>query len=188
MAATEKCRCRSAGAEPRSTLITLLLVLLAVAAIIPFVFAARSAVARSESIEQLESRLHSVDLEAFLNLTSSRDLDFLQSQLAPSSFRRVNRLRIRATLKYLKSLSWNSAVLMKIGELAGRSPDPVIADSGRELAQIALRTRMLALRAYWKLAPQFILPGHDGVADVHLMSNYTELREHFGRLVSIQRP
>jgi len=168
--------------------ITLSLVLFSLVAFATFIIVLRGAVPQSDSIERLESQLQSVDLNAFLNLTDAREAEFLRTTLPPTTYRRLTRARIRAALKYLKCLSRNSAVLQRIGELAGRSSDQLVADSGRELANTALRTRILILRAFWKLAPQLILPAYGVASDPRILSDYEELKRRFGSLASKQQP
>jgi hypothetical protein len=165
-------------------LITLLLVLFAVIAMGTLFTFVRGAVPQSESITNLESLLHPVDLSAFLNLTNLQETEFLHSTLAPASFRRLHRHRTLVALKYLKSLSWNAAVLLRCGELARRSSDQQVAEAGRELADTALRTRILVLRAYLKLAPQVLIPSHYGASYPELISDYAELKQRFGLLAS----
>jgi hypothetical protein len=167
---------------------TLFLVLFSIVALGTYFIVTRGAVPKSESIESLESSLRAVDLAAFLNLTDTGETEFLRTVLSPESFRRVARMRIRAALKYLKRLSWNSAVLQKIGEVAARNPDQAIAASGRELANTALRTRILILRAYYKLVPQLVFPSHSTRSDSSLLSDYEELRHRFGALAAVQQP
>jgi hypothetical protein len=162
--------------------------LFSIVALATFFIALRGAVPQSDTIECLESLLQSVDLSAFLNLTDPREAEFLRATLPPASYRRLARARIRAALKYLTCLSRNSAVLQRIGELARRSSDQAIADSGRELANTALRTRILILRAYWRLAPQLILPAYGAASDPRILSDYEELKRRFGSLASTQQP
>jgi hypothetical protein len=168
-------------------LITILFVLFSTIALVTFI-AVRGSVPQSETIEGLESLLQTVDVAAFLNLTSNEETAFLHSRLSPRSFRRLHRLRTWVTFKYLRLLSWNAAVVMRIGELASRSTDPSIAQSGRDLANAALRTRLLTLRAFLKLIPQLILPSYDRAANPQLVADYTELKVRFGLLASLQQP
>jgi hypothetical protein len=165
-----------------------LLVLFPVIALATFFILTRGTLAQSDNIGELESSLRAVDLCAFLNLTDDRETEFLRSVLPPGRYRHVARLRIRAALKYLSCLSWNSAVLQKIGVIAGRSPDQAIAASGRELANIALRTRILVLRTYCKLVPQLVVPSYSTTSDTRLLSDYEELRHRFGALAAVQQP
>jgi hypothetical protein len=150
-------------------------VLFSTLALVAFALSIRHAVPKSETIETLEARLKSVDLRAFLTLTDRCDAEFLQHSLHPAALRRLLRLRARASLKYLNDLSWNVAILLRIGELASHSKDQSIADAGRELAGTAFRTRILILRACLKLAPQLVIPSYASAPGTQLLSDYLEL-------------
>ncbi len=143
---------------------------------------------RNASAEELESRLHQVDLSAFLNLTDPAETSFLAQSLAPRRFRRVQRLRIQAIFRYLNALSDNAVILMRLGDLASHSDDPEVAESGRTLSNTALRTRLLVLRAYYFLAPQWFFPSTKQQWSAGVVAHYGELKQALVHLVSVQRP
>jgi|SRR6185369_265375 hypothetical protein len=147
----------------------------ALISIIPLVITIRGRVSRSASLEQLQERLLDVDLAAFLNLMDESETTFLRRMLTPPSFRRVQRLRNRAALAYLKILLNNTAILMRIGDIARSSSDLKVAESGRVLAETALRTRMSVLRSYFTLLPQLVSPSAGWKVTGKLLSNYNEL-------------
>jgi hypothetical protein len=155
--------------------LTIGLVLFSTVALVAFLLSISNAVPKSENVENLEGRLKSVDLRAFLTLTDRRDAEFLYHSVQPAALRRLLRLRAWASLKYLKDLSWNVAILLRIGELASQSTDQSIADAGRELAGTAFRTRLLILRAFLKLAPQLVIPTYASAPGSQLLSDYLEL-------------
>src|SRR5512133_3811057 len=111
----------------------------ALISIITLVITIRGRVSRSASLEQLQESLQEVDIVAFLNLMDDNETIFLRRTLTPPSFRRVQRLRNRAALAYLNVLFSNTAILIRIGDLAQASPDPRLAESGRVLAETALK-------------------------------------------------
>ena len=156
-------------------MLTIGFVLFSTVALVTFLLSIRHAVPKSENIETLEARLKSVDLRAFLTLTDRRDAEFLHHSLQPAPLRRLLRLRARASLRYLKDLSWNVAILLRIGELAAQSTDQSIAEAGRELAGTAFRTRLLILRAFLRLAPQVVIPTSASAPGSQLLSDYLEL-------------
>lgn len=155
-------------------MLTIGFVLFSVTALVTFLLSNGSA-SKSQNIEALEARLRAVDLGAFLILISPRDAEFLHDSLQPAAFRRVHRLRTRATLKYLRTLSWNAAILLRIGELARRNADQSVAEAGRDLAETALRTRILILRAFFKLAPHLVVPTYTNAPEAQLLSGYSEM-------------
>src|SRR6185369_4966198 len=136
----------------------------ALISIIPLVITIRGRVSRSASLEQLQERL-----------LDESETTFLRRMLTPPSFRRVQRLRNRAALAYLKILLNNTAILMRIGDIARSSSDLKVAESGRVLAETALRTRMSVLRSYFTLLSQLVSPSAGWKVTGKLLSNYNEL-------------
>lgn len=110
-------------------------------------FAARGRSASIDSIEQLSAISHPVDLQAFRVLTDASEEEYLRESLPPSQFRRVQRLRMRATLEYLFRVAHNSAIVLRLGEVSRRSTTPQIAAAGAELADSAMHMRLLCLAA-----------------------------------------
>ena len=168
----------------------LLIVILAAIALaaVAFVAWAVRGTPRFSRVEDLESRLHQIDLPAFLNLTGPDEVSYLARSLAPRSFRRVQRQRIIAPFHYLNALSTNAAILMRIGDLAANSDDPETAQSGRALTDAALRTRLLALRAYGQLIPQWFFPSAEKAWSAPVIAHYDELKRRLVHLVSVQHP
>lgn len=167
--------------------LTIGFVLFSVMALVTFLLSTRGSVPKSQNIETLEARLRAVDLGAFLTLTNPRDAEFLHDTLQPAAFRRVHRLRTRAALKYLRTLSWNAAILMQIGELARRNPDQSLAEAGRDLAETALRTRILILRAFLKLAPHLVVPMYSNAPEAQLLSDYSEMSRRLTLLTATHK-
>ena len=147
----------------------------ALISIITLVITIRGRVSRSASLEQLQESLQEVDVAAFLNLMDGREVLFLRRTLTPPSFRRVQRLRNRAALAYLNMLFNNTAILIRIGDIAQASSDEKLAESGRVLAETALRTRMSVLRSYLTLVPLLLSPSGEWKLGGKLLSNYNEL-------------
>jgi hypothetical protein len=169
-------------------LVIIILVAVGLAAIALVLWTLRRISLENGSVEELESRLHEVDLPAFLNLIDPEETRFLAQSLAAASFRRVQRGRIIATLHYLNALSANAAILMAMGDMAATSDDQEVADSGRILANTALRTRLLVLRAYFYLVPQWVFPTVKQDWSGSLVNQYGNLKGCLVHLVSIQQP
>ena len=151
-------------------------------------WAIRGSAPRTTGPENLEAQLRPVDLPAFLNLTDTSETDYLQHALPPSRFRRVQRVRILAMFRYLDALSHNSAILIRMGDLASRSSDPQVAESGRALSDTALHTRLLVLRAYLTLVPRLIYPMPKGAWRPGVITDYEQLKRCFLHLASVQAP
>lgn len=152
------------------------------------VWSIRGSTPRVANPEELESHLHQVDLAAFQNLTNQAETFFLAESLSPSAFRSVQRRRIYATFHYLRALSANSAILMRMGGLASHSDDAETAESGRNLSNTALRTRILVLRAYCYLVPQWFFPSTRQIGSSSVAGHYDELKRSFVHLISVQQP
>jgi hypothetical protein len=160
----------------------------ALAAIGLVVWTLRSATPRDAGFEQLETQISQLDLPAFQNLTDPAETLFLATSLSPRVFRRVQRGRILAAFHYLNALSANAAILMRMGDLASHSDDAEIAESGRALSSAALHTRLLVLRAYLILVPQWLYPSAKPEWLLSAVAYSDELRRCLVHLVSVQQP
>lgn len=166
----------------------LTLVAVAIVVIGLLFWAIPGAAPRTTGPENLEAQLRPVDLPAFLNLTDTSETDYLQRTLPPSRFRRVQRLRILAMFRYLNALSHNSAILIRMGDLASRSFNPQVAQSGRVLSDTALHTRFLVIRAYLMLIPSLVYPMPKGAWRPDVITDYEQLKRSFMQLASVQAP
>jgi hypothetical protein len=169
-------------------LLLTILTAIALAAIGLLVWTIRSSAPRDASFEQLESQIHQLDLPAFQNLTDPAETLFLSTSLSPRVFRSVQRGRILAAFHYLNALSANAAILMRMGERASHSDDTEIADSGRALSSAALHTRLLVLRAYFFLVPQWLYPSAKPEWFPAVVAHYDEVKRCLVHLVSVQQP
>ena len=95
--------------------------------------------------------LRSLDIEAFRNLVSVEEEEFLRARLSPDEFLKVKRERAHAALAYVRVLSDASLQFARFGGAAQRSPDPVLAASGKEIANSAVYLRFRALDANLRL-------------------------------------
>ena len=80
---------------------------------------------------------------------TTRDTAVMQEMLA----------RMRAAADYINATIHNSGVLLQVGQAAALSTEPSVAASGKELIQIALRLRILALLALAKVYLRILMPG-----------------------------
>src|SRR4051794_2438011 len=121
-------------------------------------FAARGRSASIDSVEQLSAMSHPVDLEAFRVLTYASEEEYLRESLEPRVFRRVQRVRLWATLDYLFRAAHNSAIVLRLGEASRRSSNPQISAAGAELADSAMQMRLLCLAAVATVLVRILLP------------------------------
>jgi hypothetical protein len=138
-------------------------------------------------LEDLAGRTRPVDLEAFRNLVDPREEDFLRANLLPRQFRSVQRERLRAAREYIWNSAHNAAFLLRLGEAATRSPDPRIAQAGKQLIQSALRLRAYSLLSCAKLYLRMVFPGAR-LSYGELADSYQHLSALASQLALIQHP
>lgn len=120
---------------------------------------ARGHVRRVSSGDDLRLQLRPVDLESFQNLMDPDDEEFLRTHLPRSEFRAIQRERLRTAAEYVSVVSHNAAVLLRFGEAARMSSDTEVAAAGTQLAERAIRVRILSLRALAELRFGVVIPG-----------------------------
>jgi len=141
----------------------------------------------SNRLEDLTGRTRPVDLEAFRNVVDPGEEDFLRANLPPRQFRRVQRERMRAALEYVQNAAHNADFLLGVGEAATRSPDPRIAQAGRQLIDSALRLRAYALVSCAKLRLRIVFP-QARLSYGRLAENYEHLSVLASQLTLMQNP
>ena len=140
--------------------LTLILVIISVIALASFLLLAvrgRGAVVSNTS--ELQGKTHPIDLLAFRNLTSPVEEQYLREHLPPRTFRSVQRQRLLAAIAYLDCVSDNAAILLRLGEVARRSPNPQVAEAGLLLVNNALQVRFYAFSARVRFGVAFVFPG-----------------------------
>lgn len=99
-----------------------------------------------------------VDLEAFRNLTDPDEAYFLQVNLSPKEFRRIQRIRLRAAAMYVSVISNNAARLIVIGRSVSSHADAEIAAAGLDIVHRALRLKLWCSLSLLKLNAISIFP------------------------------
>jgi len=134
--------------------------------------------------KQVESGpLRPLDLSAFHTLMDRTDEAFLREKLPPTEFFRLKRLRIRVTWNYVRRFSDNAAVILRLAGLR-QNPDPEVAQTAGELADLATHLRMACLVAFSKLAMEFVFP-YMQLTPATLAPKYESLRETLLHLRSL---
>jgi hypothetical protein len=115
-------------------------------------------------LRNLSSDLHSglqpVHLPAVLSLIDSKHEDVLRDRVSSREMRAIERARTRALIEYFERIATNSAVILRASQGAARSaPDELLRQHSSQLARLALRTRIAALRALSALYIALIWPG-----------------------------
>lgn len=113
-----------------------------------------------------------LDIEAFRNLVSPEEEQFLRSELPLSEFKKIKRERAQAALAYVDMLSKASLQLAQIGGAAQRSEDPAIVISGRQIADSASSLRLQTLKANANLRIAAAFPGLDARPLESLLDQY----------------
>ena len=110
------------------------------------------------SSDQIIQKIRPVDIAAFRNLIDPNEEQFLRANLPPSDFRKIHRERLLAAADYVSGAAHNAALLVKMGEMARRSPEPSVAEAGVKLVENALRLRMFAMQAIVRIYIAILLP------------------------------
>ncbi len=126
---------------------TLVFVLIALLLLLSFAYLATRRTRGLQDVDSALTAIRSLDIEAFRNLMDPQEVAFLQAKLPASEFRRIQRERTEAALVYVKALSQVSLQFARFGGVAQRNPDPVIAASGKQIANSATYLRLRALDA-----------------------------------------
>lgn len=138
-------------------------------------------------IHEVAGRSVPVNLAAFRQLLDPRDTAFLRDRLAPPDLRRVQRLRSRAALGYMAAIFTNTAVLIRIGELARATGELDVVAAGTRLLNVAMRVRLLTSLAMARAAFSYCWPLQSCSAD-SLIEAYESLRAQMIVVARMQDP
>jgi hypothetical protein len=167
-------------------IITSVLVIVALLALVFLIRLAKGHGFGFRHIEDPRGQIRPVDVEAFRNLIDPGEEAFLRENLSAAEFRAIQRERLRAAVEYIACAAHNAAILVRVGELARRSPNPSIAEAGEKLLDSAIRLRLYAVQATAKLYLGIVFPAVR-ISAVGLPENYERMtRQVFllGRLQS----
>lgn len=132
------------------------------------------------AIDKARALMGSLDIEAFRNLVDPREEAFLRSSLPPDQFRTIQRERAWAALAYVRTLSDIALEFSHFGHAALRSPDPHLAELGRQIVAGAIRLRLDALKAGGRLFVAATFPDLPQRCPHPLFEQYA----HFSSLLS----
>lgn len=111
-----------------------------------------------QDVEEVRKLLQPIDLQSFQNLLDPAQDMFLRRRLTGRAFRTVQRARRVAAAEYLWQLAQNAGILFRAGQCARMAPNAQVASAGRELASVAVMTRVLALLALARLSIGIAFP------------------------------
>jgi hypothetical protein len=135
---------------------------------------------------QLKTGLRHVDVVAFRNLMDPEEEAYLRASLLPKEFRAIQRERLRAALEYVGVVAQNAAILIRLGEAAGRSPDTQVAQMGKELLDSALRLRVTTLLVRARILIGILLPTVH-ISSARVTDSYENLTGMASRLTRLQQ-
>jgi hypothetical protein len=136
----------------------LLLIVVALAALGLVYWAVRGQRPDLYAPADLERYAQPVDLAAFQALLDPANDTFLRENLTREEVRDFQHRRCRVAAAYVRRVAANAAVLTRFAELARTSGEPETARAGAELADAALRLRLLALLSYARLRLEMLYP------------------------------
>ena len=156
---------------------TIVFVLIAFVLLVLFAYLATRRTGDLPDLDRTVTAIRSLDMEAFRNLVDPEEEEFLRASLPAQAFRRIKRERARTALIYVKELSRVSLQFARFGGAAQRSPDPVIAAWGKQIANSAIYLRLRALDASAQLLLTATFPG--------LHPPLRSLLEHYDRATGL---
>ncbi|HUA14308.1 MAG TPA: hypothetical protein VMG31_03355 [Verrucomicrobiae bacterium] len=136
-----------------------LAIVLVVIAVLALAVVLRIAVSHSLQITRrghFSAQIEPIDIEAFRNLVSPAESEYLRRRLPAAEFRRVQRHRLQATARYVQAAARNASTLTRVGQSALASSDPQTVEAARQLVDNALLLRRNAtialIRIYFGMA------------------------------------
>jgi hypothetical protein len=156
-------------------------VALALCAVLLFYMAVRSR--RKQAAESIRP----VDLQAFRVLMDRDDETFMREKLPRSTFSHLKRLRIRVTLRYVARIATNASAVLRMGETAGVSSTPEVAEAAAQVMALATQIRLQCLVAMAKLSLEYALPSLQLTPGM-LVPKYQSLKDNLSRLGDLQAP
>jgi hypothetical protein len=132
-----------------------------------------------------DQALRPVDVQALRTLMDRDDELFLRERLPRSHFCRLKRQRIRVTMTYVRRISANSSVVMRLGEAARLNSDPQVAEAASQVIELATQIRLQCMVAFAKLVAEFAVPSLQ-LTPAMLVPKYQTLRENVLRLGALE--
>ncbi len=125
-----------------------------------------------------KSVIETLDVLAFNNLIDPAEEKFLREELPLSTFRSIQRLRLRAALEYVGCASRNAAVLIRMGKAVAPEAGAQRSREVQDLVTAAVHLRLLSILVVCLLWIKIAFPG--------LRLSLKEISALHGRLVSQQ--
>ena len=164
-------------------------ILLVVVAALALVFILGSALSRGMRISPglPAAQIRPIDIEAFRNLISSAEDEYLRRRLSTSEFRVVRRKRLLAMAAYVQLAGKNAAVLVQTGQAAMTAADPATAEAARQLVDNALLLRRNCAIALIRIYVAIAWP-YSQLAGASVLRGYEQLNRSAMLLGRLQNP
>ena len=134
------------------------IVLASISSLLIVWWAVRGSLQPVHDMADVRKLLRPIDLPSFQNLIDPAEDLFLRRRLQGKAFRTVQRARRIAAAEYLWRLAHNAGILVRAGQYARTAARAEVASAGRNLASVALMTRVLALLALARLSIGIAFP------------------------------
>jgi hypothetical protein len=167
-----------------------LAILLVVAAALALVFILSVTLSRSLQVSAgtaLATQIQPIDVEAFRNLVDPAEDHYLRRRLPAAEFRTVQRERLRAMARYVRTAGRNAAVMVRIGQAALAAGDAPTFNAARQLVDSALLLRRNVPFAILKIYIALAWPT-SGLAAAPVLRSYEQLNGAAMLLGRLQNP
>jgi hypothetical protein len=167
-----------------------LAIIIVIAAAVALVIILRLAVTQSLQAKRstdLAVSIRPLDIEAFRNLISPEDDEYLRRRLPANCFRGVRRVRLRAMAAYVQVAASNASILVRVGESALASGDARVAEAAQQLVNDALLLRRNCSVALARIYMALAWP-YSGFAAVRVVDRYEQLSGAAMLLGRLQNP
>jgi hypothetical protein len=148
---------------------------------------ARVQVLQARQNASLAGAICPIDLQAFRNLINPAEDQYLRRRLPRGQFRRVRRKRLLAMAAYIRIVSDNAGVLLRLGEAALAGGDGRVATAAEQLSNDALLLRRNAAVALARIYLALAWP-NSGFAAMRVIDRYERLSGTAMLLGRLQNP
>jgi len=137
----------------------LILCVVAVAVLVLLIWFGRGQSIAIRSLQDLESHITPVDIQALMNLFDAHGDAFLRARLTRSQYSTIRRERDRVGAEYVRRIATNSAVLLRANYYARlHSADASAKAIADHTINLAIRTRAAALNMLLLLYLRILFP------------------------------
>lgn len=126
-------------------------------------------------------------IAAFQNLADPSELQYLQTRLPKGVFERCRRQRSLVLIGYVHLILKNTRVILRCADVAVASSDPAVSEPANDLLNLALQTRLNALKALVLLYAGILIPSVSCNLTATLMGYSVAHEKSFGLSTRILR-